>query len=142
MIRLRLLWIGLALAEPLFAQNNFWQVLAEVGFKREVIQGGEMEVPVFSNHLKSWNGKKVKLKGFIIPVSEVGDESKFMLSSMPFNVCYFCGAAGPETIVEVETARKIKFTSQAIWMEGILQLNEKDPDHHIYIMKSANVVTP
>ncbi len=142
MIRLGLLLIGLALAEPLFTQNNFWLVLAEVGFKREVIQGGEMEVPVFSNHLKSWNGKKVRLKGFVIPVSEVGDESKFMLSSLPFNVCYFCGAAGPETIVEVETNRKVKFTSQAIWIEGILQLNEKDPDHHIYILKSANVVTP
>jgi hypothetical protein len=95
-IRLGLLWIGLALAEPLFAQNNFWQVLAEVGFKREVIQGGEMEVPVFSNHLKSWNGKKVKLKGFIIPVSEVGDESKFMLSSMPFNVNHCRGGDSPK----------------------------------------------
>lgn len=142
MIRLGLVLIGLALAEPLFAQNNFWHVLAEVGFKREVIQGGEMEVPIFSNHLKSWNGKKVKLKGFVIPVSEVGDESKFMLSALPFNVCYFCGAAGPETIVEVETKQKVKFTSQAIWMEGILQLNEKDPDYHIYILKSANVVSP
>lgn len=121
-------------------EANFWHVLAEVGFKKTKMAGGEMEVPIFSAHLKEYNGKKIKLKGFVIPVSETGDESKFMLSSLPFNVCYFCGAAGPETIVEVETNQKVKFTSQAIWMEGTLYLNEKDPDHHIYILKSAKTI--
>lgn len=121
-------------------EANFWHVLAEVGFKKTKMAGGEMEVPIFSAHLKEYNGKKIKLKSFVIPVSETGDESKFMLSSLPFNVCYFCGAAGPETIVEVETNQKVKFTSQAIWMEGTLYLNEKDPDHHIYILKSAKTI--
>jgi hypothetical protein len=131
-------------AEPslLIQEKNFWHVLAEVSFRKENKNGYEMEVPLFSTHLKSWNGKKVKLKGYVIPVGEVGDENKFMFSSLPFNVCYFCGAAGPETIMEVESAEKVKFTSQAIWMEGVLQLNEKDPDRHIYILKSANVITP
>jgi len=129
------------LASVLQAQEiNFWHVLAEVGFKKTRLASGEMEVPVFSNQLKTYNGKKIRLKGFIIPVSETGDESKFMLSSLPFNVCYFCGAAGPETIVEVETNKKVKFTSTSIWMEGILFLNEKDPDHHIYILKSARII--
>lgn len=121
-------------------EANFWHVLAEVGFKKTKMAGGEMEVPIFSAHLKEYHGKKIKLKGFVIPVSETGDESKFMLSSLPFNVCYFCGAAGPETIVEVEANQKVKFTSQVIWMEGILYLNEKDPDHHIYILKSARII--
>jgi hypothetical protein len=123
-------------------EKNFWHTLAEVGFKKELRNGYEVEVPLFSNHLKSWNGKKIKLKGYVIPVGEVGDENKFMFSSLPFNVCYFCGAAGPETIVEVESIEKVKFTSQSIWMEGILQLNEKDPDRHIYILKAANVFKP
>lgn len=131
-------------AEPslLIQEKNFWHVLAEVSFRKENKNGYEMEVPLFSTHLKSWNGKKVKLKGYVIPVGEVGDENKFMFSSLPFNVCYFCGAAGPETIMEVESTEKVQFTSQAIWMEGVLQLNEKDPDRHIYILKSANVITP
>jgi len=133
-----------AVTEPaqVIQDKNFWHVLAEVRFKKENKGGYEMEVPVFTDHLKSWNGKKISLKGFVIPVGEVGDESKFMLSSLPFNVCYFCGAAGPETIMEVESTEKVKFTSQAIWMEGILQLNEKDPDRHIYILKAAKVITP
>ncbi len=123
-------------------EKNFWQVLAEVSFRKEMKNGYEMEIPLFSTSLKSWNGKKIKLKGYVIPVGEVGDENTFMFSSLPFNVCYFCGAAGPETIMEVESSEKIEFTSKAIWMEGILQLNEKDPDRHIYILKSANVIAP
>lgn len=137
-----LIFLSGAEAPLLIQEKNFWHVLAEVSFRKEKKNDYEMEVPIFSTHLKSWNGKKVKLKGYVIPVGEVGDESKFMFSSLPFNVCYFCGAAGPETIMEVESAEKVKFTSQAIWMEGILQLNEKDPDRHIYILKSANVTTP
>jgi len=129
-------------ADSYTQDKNFWHVLAEVGFKKEKVNGYEMEVPIFSNHLKTWNGKKIRLKGFVIPVGEVGDESKFMFSSLPFNVCYFCGAAGPETIMEVESKEKVKFTSQAIWMEGILALNDKDPDHHMYLLKSANVIKP
>ncbi len=122
--------------------KNFWHTLAEVGFRKEMRNGYEVEVPMFSNHLKSWNGKKIKLKGYVIPVGEVGDESKFMFSSLPFNVCYFCGAAGPETIVEVESTEKVKFTSKSVWMEGILLLNEKNPDRHIFILEGANIIQP
>lgn len=44
--------------------------------------------------------------------------------------------------MEAESIQKVKFTSKAIWMEGILQLNEKDPDRHIYILKAVKVITP
>jgi hypothetical protein len=122
--------------------QNFWQILAEVGYQSKRDKNGyQVEEPVFSKHLKSWNGKKIRLKGFVIPVNEVGDQDKFMLSSLPFNVCYFCGAAGPETVIEVESVEKIRFTSKAIWMEGTLQLNEKDPDRHMFILKAAHLIT-
>lgn len=122
-----------------FSQTeNFWQTLAEVSFKSEADKAGyTVERPMFSKYLKSFQGKKVKLKGYIIPLEESGGKGKFMLSSLPFNVCYFCGAAGPETVVEVETKESVKFTTKQITMEGLLHLNDADPDHHIYILKSA-----
>jgi hypothetical protein len=121
-------------------QGNFWQVLAEVHFQHLKDQNGfELEKPVFSKHLQSFQGKKISLKGYIIPAGESGGQERFMFSSMPFNVCYFCGAAGPETVVEVETTEKIKFTTRPIVMQGTLQLNDRDPDHHMYILKSASV---
>lgn len=125
------------------SQNlNFWQVLAEVGFKtRKDKDGNIIETPVFSKNLKSYNGKKVRLKGFVIPINEVGDQDKFMLSSLPFNVCYFCGAAGPETVIEVVSDDGIRFSSKAIWVEGTLYLNDNDPDHHMYMLKQANLIS-
>lgn len=141
------LFVGLVvLLNPIVSRaqtTNFWQILAEVGFQSKKDKNGyQVEEPVFSKNLKTWNGKKVKLKGFVIPVNEVGDQDKFMLSSLPFNVCYFCGAAGPETVIEVESVEKVRFTSKAIWMEGTLQLNDKDPDRHMYILKAAHLILP
>lgn len=124
------------------AQNeNFWHVLAEVHFVNvKDAAGYTIEKPVFSRNLKSYNGKRITLKGHMIPLAEMGGSGKFMLSSQPFNVCYFCGAAGPETVVEVEIAAPPKFTTSKIKMEGILVLNESDPEHHIYVLKSASVI--
>jgi hypothetical protein len=121
--------------------GNFWQVLAEVRFDNTTDKNGyTVEKPVFSKYLKSFSGKKVKIKGYLIPLEETGGKGKFMLSSLPFNVCYFCGAAGPETVVELETSEHLKFSTKQIFMEGILFLNDRDPDHHIYILKSATVI--
>jgi hypothetical protein len=123
------------------ASGNFWNTLAEVSFvKGKTAEGYEMEKPLFSKNLKSYHGKKIKLKGYIIPLNEVTNANTFMFSSLPFNVCYFCGAAGPETVVELQTTEKIKFTTKPMFIEGVLYLNEKDPDHHIYILKSVTVI--
>jgi len=116
--------------------------LAQVKFQTKKDKSGyDIEVPVFSNLLKTFHGKKIKLKGYIIPLEELGGQGKFMLSSLPFNLCYFCGAAGPETVVEVQSIEKVKFTTKQIVMEGTLLLNDNDPDHHIYILKSAKSVS-
>ncbi len=127
---------------PVPAQENFWNVLSEVRFETKMDATGkyEIEVPVFNKHLNSFSNKRVRLKGYIIPLSELGGQSEFMFSSLPFSMCYFCGSAGPETIVEIESAEKIKFTTQQVMMEGTLVLNATDPDHHMYILKSATLI--
>lgn len=124
------------------AQENFWNVLAEVGFETKMDASGkyEIEVPNFSKHLKSFNNKTIRLKGYIIPLAELGGQSEFMLSSLPFSMCYFCGSAGPETVIEIEMKEKIKFTTRQVLMEGTLVLNSSDPDHHMYVLKSAKLI--
>jgi hypothetical protein len=120
-------WIGAVAQEP-----DVWQILAEVGYEsapsRET--GFEIESPKFSKRLWSYNGRVVRVKGYLIPMAELGGRNEYMLSSLPFNQCYFCGGAGPETVVEIQTKQSIKFVTRQIVMEGILFLNESDPDHH------------
>jgi len=122
-------------------EKNLWNVLADVSFQQKKDKAGySVEMPVFGTHLKKLQGQKIVLKGYIIPLQELAGQSKFMLSSLPFNLCYFCGAAGPETVVEVESKKEIKFVTKQVQMEGILMLNDTDPDHHIYILKSASLI--
>jgi hypothetical protein len=137
------LLLGLLTIEANSQPDSFWHVLAQVNFKIEKDKNGyETEVPVFSNYLKTFQGKKIKLKGYVIPLDEVGPSGKFMLSALPFNLCYFCGAAGPETVVEVSTNDKVKFSSKPVVMEGILMLNATDPNKHIYVLQKAQLLEP
>lgn len=144
LFRMRIFIVVILFAFPteLFAQQeNFWHTLAQVNFKNVKDKNGyDTELPVFSNYLKSFQGKQVSIKGYIIPLDEVGSSGRFMLSSLPFNLCYFCGAAGPETVVEVDTPEKIKFSTRPITLQGTIYLNDKDPNHHIYVLKNVRLV--
>lgn len=123
-----------------FAQeSDMWQILSEVQYESKRLGKDELEVdiPIFSKRLSNWNEKKIILKGYLIPVSEFGGKAEYMLSSLPFSNCFFCGGAGPETIVELKAKLSVKFTTARVSLEGILLLNADDPDHHLYIMKDA-----
>jgi hypothetical protein len=140
-------WILIFLLLPPLAataqEQNSWHTLAKVTFQTKKDKSGyDVEVPIFSQPLKALHNTKIKLKGYIIPLEEVGGQGKFMFSSLPFNLCFFCGAAGPETVVEVQASDKISFTTQQITLEGTLLLNDKDPDHHMYIVTAAKRLNP
>ncbi len=139
----KLTFLFLFCTTAVFAQEpDVWQILAEVGYESKPSRetGFEIESPKFSKRLWSYNGKVVRVKGYLIPMAELGGRNEYMLSSLPFNQCYFCGGAGPETVVEVQTKQNIKFVTRQIVMEGILFLNESDPDHHMYIIKDAKLI--
>lgn len=130
-------------ASSTFSQEqNFWHVLADVSYETKPSEqnGFQIDSPKFGKRVSQWNGKKITLKGYLIPLSEMGGKQAYMLSSLPFNSCFFCGGAGPETVIEVETKESIKFTSKQISLEGILFLNAKDVEHHMYILKNAKVI--
>lgn len=139
----KLVFMGFVLTVTVQAQEvNLWQVLAEVGYESRpgAETGFTIESPKFSKRLLSYNGKVVRVKGYLIPMAELGGRNDYMLSSLPFNQCYFCGGAGPETVVEIQTKQNIKFVTRQITIEGILFLNDFDPDHHMYIIKNAKVI--
>jgi hypothetical protein len=119
-----------------------WQLLAEVGFETKPAEqnGFEIDTPKFSKRLKEADGRKITLKGYLIPLSELNGRQHYMLSSLPFSSCYFCGGAGPETVIELDTKEKIKFVTKQIILEGTLVLNASDPDHHIFILRNPKII--
>ena len=122
----------------LFPQGNSgWETLADVSYETRTVDGYEVDFPIFGYEVRKIDGKRISLRGYMVPLENLMGTNYFMLSSLPFNNCFFCGGAGPETIVEVYTEDEVVFTSDMIEVTGIIQLNDNDPDHHMYMMKRA-----
>lgn len=93
--------------------------------------------PRFSKTLEKFDGKEVIIQGFIIPM-EVS-ENKYVLSMNPFSSCFFCGNAGPETVIElVFKDPQSKFlTDQFIMVKGTLRLNRYSTGGFFYTLVNA-----
>ena len=82
----------------------------------------------------------ITIKGFLIPLQEQKKHSYFLLSAFPFDQCFYCGKAGPETVIEVTVKKAIKTTDKIINIKGTLELNAQDPSHLFYIIADGELV--
>ncbi|WP_438425762.1 hypothetical protein [Aquimarina macrocephali] len=124
----------------LFSQEKLaWHDLADVKFYN-VYSAKYDDIflkPRFGPIIKSYQGAQIRIKGYFLDFSIEEDEF-YMVSKNPKSSCFFCGAAGPESIVEVIFKQKPKFkTDQIVEVTGILELNTDDVDHCNYILKEA-----
>ena len=102
--------------------------------------GAEIEKPKFSEQLKLQQGKEITLEGFIIPLQQEGDQDYFILSRFPYQSCFFCGQVGPETVVEVYSDVKFRYTDERVRVTGILKLNVDNPLHLFYVVEATDVI--
>jgi len=122
-----------------------WSTFAQVKFHRQYSEtfGFEVNVkpPEFSKELMALNGKEIKVKGYIIPVDvELG---MYMVSANAFANCFFCGNAGPETVVEIFPSSKLpRFkTDEIVTFSGTLQINTQGEMNAVpYQLFQAKVV--
>ncbi len=121
-----------------------WKTLSKVTFKKEMdeFMGMEIEKPVYMQSVLDLSGEEITIKGYIIPLKGKKAQSHFMLSAYPYNMCFFCGAAGPETVMQVFTKDKkeVEFSSKPITIKGKLSLNHGDVNELMYTLTNAEVV--
>lgn len=122
--------------------DNIWKTLSKISYKKEYdeLMGFKIDKPVFSDQVKALEGKEVTLKGYIIPVEGYKSHKEFIFSAFPYSMCFFCGGAGPETVMEVEATEGIKYSADAIVLKGILTLNDKDINRLMYKLTAAKLV--
>ncbi|MFT5164902.1 MAG: hypothetical protein ACI8P3_000125 [Saprospiraceae bacterium] len=144
-----ILFVGLSIfTSALFAQNDsqgntsVWKTLGKITFKKEYdeIMGFKVDIPVFSQEVQSLEGKEVIIKGYIIPVEDYGGQLEFIFSAFPYNMCFFCGGAGPETVMKVSADEEIPYTAEAILIKGKLVLNSTDRNELMYALENAVAV--
>lgn len=127
--------------EPLVNENT-WKTLARITYKKEFdeLMGFKIDKPVFGDKVKALEGQEVIIKGYIIPVEGYKSHKEFILSAFPYNMCFFCGGAGPETVMEVNAKEPIKFQADALYIKGTLHLNADDINRLMYLLEDAVLV--
>ena len=122
--------------------TNTWKTLAKITYKKEYdeLMGFKVDVPVFSEDIKNLAGKEISIKGYIIPVEGYKSHTEFIFSAFPYNMCFFCGGAGPETVMEVSALEPVKYTAEQVEIRGKLELNDADINRLMYILTDVKMV--
>lgn len=118
-----------------------WETLKMVTFTDKYYKESDAYYlfPSFSKEVKAMESKEVFITGYLIPVDASSDF--YVLSARPFAECFFCGGAGPETVIELQFSklpRKFK-TDEKLTFNGKFKLNDNDVYHMNYILEGAQI---
>lgn len=105
-----------------------WQLLGLTTYRND-FQENEVPTynPVFPSILETqYEGEEVVISGYIIPIDI--ENNKYALSKNPFTSCFFCGNAGPETVIELKFLKSPgRFaTDEYLMIKGVLVLNRNN----------------
>jgi len=151
MKRLMILIVATLLSLSIFGQSadtatqpnsNLWKTLSKITYKKEYDEflGFKIDKPVFAQSVQDLEDKEVEVKGYIIPVEGYKSHSEFIFSAYPYNLCFFCGGAGPETVMEVESTVPVEYTAEQVTLKGTLKLNPDDINRLMYLLIDARPV--
>ena len=116
-----------------------WKLLGEIKyFKKPHKDYGSVDFPIINTKLKQLNTKKIYMSGFVVPI----DNKNFALSKNVFASCFFCGKAGPETIMGLKfkgETPKLK-TDQYVTIVGTLRINENNVEDWIYNVENVVII--
>jgi len=120
-----------------------WEFLRDVSFEDKYYEAEDLYFlyPTYGDEITYYEGKDIFLSGYLIPINP--DSNMYVLSANPFSSCYFCGNAGPESIVELALAEELGegyVTDQWLAFKGALKLNAEDLNHLYYIIENATEV--
>ncbi len=120
-------------------ETNLWKTLSKITFEKKYddLLGFKVDVPVFSDAIKALEGEIVEVSGYIVPVEGYKSHNEFVFSAYPYNMCFFCGGAGPETVMEVSATEAVKYSTERIVLRGKLLLNSDNINRLMYIMTDA-----
>ncbi len=117
-----------------------WDDLTDVVFKESYVKSVDAYYlfPEFGKGVKKYEGKEIIISGYMLVLDPTGDF--YVLSKGPFASCFFCGAAGPETIIEVQFKdkkhRRFKMDDR-VTLRGKFKLNKDDIEHCNYILEGT-----
>lgn len=141
-----LIIIGLSCAIAANAQNEkpvkaHWFTLSTIPLDGSWKPNQEPPFPLFTEQVKKLDGKMVSVEGYAIPLDPGGNQ--ITLSANPFSACFFCGKAGPASIMTVlfSSPEKGLHTDDYIYLTGLMRLNYADPSSPYYTLEHAKLTS-
>lgn len=117
-----------------------WQDLKDVKFEEKFYEKEKewMLFPSFGNAVQILEGKTVEITGYVIPL----EPKRYALSANPFSACFFCGNAGPESVMELELVSydQMYYTDEFRTFRGKFALNITNLDKMNYVLTAAEPV--
>jgi uncharacterized membrane protein YcgQ (UPF0703/DUF1980 family) len=119
-----------------------WVDLADVKFEPKYYKEADQNLlfPTFGPRPLALKDKPITLPGYVLPTDVENDI--YVLSAFTMSSCFFCGAAGPESVVQLKFKpghREYKM-DEWITFKGTLRLNDSDIDQLNYIIEDAEEV--
>lgn len=96
-------------------------------------------LPVFPPEIQALNKKVQRVQGFMMPLEPGENQKHFLLSSVPLT-CAFCVPGGPESMVEVRTKTAVRYSMEAVVVEGVFAVLDDDSYGLYYRMTEGAAV--
>jgi hypothetical protein len=101
--------------------SRTWDIIGTLDFS---LGAGNEVYPIFSRELRSYANHEFELKGYLIPIRAGLKQTRFLLSTLPVNQCFYCGKNGIPIMILVEMSEGVKFTYSPIRVRGKLKLKK------------------
>jgi len=114
-----------------------WPILAMTNYEQDPMSG--LYTPQFPSILEDqYENQEVVIAGYLIPIDV--EANTYALSKNPFSACFFCGNAGPETVIELKFAADPgRFaTDKYLPIKGTLILN-RNGSGLFFTLKNAEI---
>ena len=128
-------------------KKNVWSTLGLMKYERQFSENDGINAnrgggSKFRPLIEALDGEEIEVTGYIIPLSGKKAQSHLMFSLYPFATCFFCGNAGPETVMEVFMAdgKKVEFTEEAITLKGTFKFLGNRTDDIMFHLNEAELV--
>jgi len=122
-------------------QNITWGELSEVEWVEvyDSLSGIVLLEGNYSEHILSLDSIEVYISGYVIPLDVMG--FGYALSRTSFASCFFCGQAGPETVMELRVKPKSvdpnRQKNTRIKFKGLLRVRESNQNGLHYELQQA-----
>lgn len=116
------------------AQENVWNTLFLIKYETGGMGNGK-----FEDIIKDMDGDEITVRGYIIPLSGKRAQSQFMFSAYPYNTCFFCGGAGPESVMEtsMQAGKTVEFSEKPITLRGTFRYQANSETEIFYRLENA-----